>query len=82
MDAPTAEQLNDEDGFESVDRKSSPWRHGEYVSQVFRREADNTFWCARYRLSTDGETNELRDGGAVITQVRPEQRTVTVYVNL
>lgn len=76
---PTCEQLSDEE-LECVFRHSDPsWRHGTRETQVFRRETDGTFWEAKFRLSTDGETNELRDGGAVIRQVWPEQKTITAY---
>ncbi len=55
------------------------WRHGSYVTEVFRRESDSTFWKATYRLSTDGETNELREGLARIDQVEPYTVQVTKY---
>jgi len=47
------------------------WRHGCYVADVFVRESDSTYWQADYRLSSDGETNELREGTADIMQVKP-----------
>lgn len=78
---PTCEDLWEEDGYERVHREvDDSWRHGCYVAQVFHREADDTHWCASYRVSTDGETNDLRDGLADIIQVRPEEKTIIVYV--
>ncbi len=77
---PTHEDLSDEIGVKSVHREADDsWRHGSYVTEVFHRESDNTYWMASYRLSTDGETNELRDGEADIKQVEPFERTVTDY---
>ena len=80
MDKPTCDQLFEEDGFESVHRESDDsWRHGSYVFEVFRRASDGTFWGASYRLSSDGETNELREGLADVFAVEPIQETKTVY---
>lgn len=63
---PTCEDLYNEDGYKSVYREADDsWRHGSYVTEVFERESDNTFWLVKYRLSTDGETHELRDDGGV-----------------
>lgn len=77
--APTCEQLSD-DELPSVFRESDDsWRHGVRVTQVFHRESDKTYWRAHYRLSTDGETNELAEGRADITRVYPHQVTTTVY---
>ena len=55
------------------------WRHGTRETDVFHRESDDTYWQAKYRLSTDGETNELREGLADISQVWPQQVMKTVY---
>ncbi|WP_149648883.1 hypothetical protein [Azospirillum argentinense] len=65
----------------SVSREAdTSWRHGAYITQVFHRAADDTYWRALYCLSTDGETNGLREGDAEITQVRPVEKTVIDYV--
>lgn len=81
MDAPTCEQLNDEDGFDRVSRISdASWRHGTRETQVFRRVADGTYWETTFRLSADGETNELAEGLARIRQVHPQEKMVTVFV--
>lgn len=78
---PTCEQLLDEDGLKSVQRDADDsWRHGAYISQVFHRTDDDTYWGVNYELSTDGETNGLREGTADILQVRPVTKTVTDYV--
>jgi hypothetical protein len=80
---PTCEELFDIDPtlFTMVERQVDPsWRHGVYMSDVYRRLSDDTYWCAEYRKSTDGETHELRDGIAAIEQVFPRQITKTEYV--
>ena len=80
MNKPTHEELFDEDGFENLDREDdTTWRHGSYVKEWFRRIEDETFWLAQYYQSTDGETNELRDGGAIISHVEPYEVTVIRY---
>jgi len=77
MDKPTCEDLKN---MESVSREADDsWRHGAYITEVFHREKDNTYWMAVYCLSTDGETNELREGMADIAQVIPYERTVIDY---
>ena len=58
------------------------WRHGSYVDEVFHRASDDTYWMASYRLSTDGETNELHEGDAEIRQVVPQEKTVVTYVGV
>jgi len=58
------------------------WRHGSEMETVYHREADNTYWRAIYRVSTDGETNELKEGNADIHQVKPRQITVIQYVEI
>ena len=81
MNEPTCEDLFEEDGYKSVHRDADDsWRHGAYIGEVFKRESDGTFWLAAYCLSTDGETNGLREGDADITQVTPEQVTTMKYV--
>lgn len=77
---PTCEELFEEVGFTEVQRETeSGWRHGTDETRVFRRKSDGTFWQVCYRVSTDGETNELREGTAEIGQVKPRQVTVTEY---
>ena len=76
---PTCRQLLDEE-LELIDRKSDDsWRHGSYVTAIYRRDEDETFWRASYQRSADGETNGLREGLAKIEQVFPKEVTVTVY---
>lgn len=77
---PTHEQLTyDEDTLKSVSRElDDSWRHGNRVDEVWKRERDGTYWFAHYRLSTDGETNELRDGECDITRVYPVTKTIQV----
>lgn len=77
---PTHDQLLDEDGLKRVHREDdASWRHGSYRTEVYLRESDNTHWSTTYRLSTDGETNELLGGTATIVQVEPYQKTITAY---
>lgn len=78
---PTCEELCEEDGFEQVHREADDsWRHGSYVTAVYKRASDGTYWEASYRLSTDGETNELREGLATITQVEPQEVKTIAYM--
>ncbi len=77
---PTHQQLIDLDGLESVHREADDsFRHGAYIYQVFRRVADDTYWSVNYALSTDAETNELREGICDINEVRAVKKTVIVY---
>ena len=76
---PTCKQLCNEE-LKLIKRESDDsWRHGSYVTAIYRRDEDGTFWRTVYRLSSDGETNELREGLAKITQVFPKEVTVTIY---
>lgn len=77
---PTCEQLWNEELEEIQEKVVDKWRHGVVVETIYKREEDATFWMASYRRSTDGETNELREGDAEICQVEPRQVTVTKYV--
>ena len=73
---------NDGNSYESIHRVADDgWRHGNIITEVFRRKSDNTFWKLCYRISTDGETNELRDneGDLEIYQVEPVEKTVITY---
>jgi hypothetical protein len=77
---PTCKEIFNETGFECVERRDNAgWRHGHYRNEVYRREADSTLWSVCYRVSTDGETNELREGTAEISQVEAYQKTITAY---
>jgi hypothetical protein len=79
MTPPTCQEICDE-AVDQVYRSSDPsWRHGTYEHRVYHRESDNTFWAADFRLSTCGETNELREGFAEIYQVWPVEVTKTEY---
>lgn len=82
MQAPTCEDLYNSrrDEYEVVFRETdASWRHGSYVSAVYKRLSDETYWMAQYRLSTDGETNELREGDADIYQVEPYEKVTIDY---
>lgn len=77
---PTNVQLLEEESVDVVHSSCTHWRHGTYESVIFHRPSDATYWCAHYCLSTDGETNELRDGGAHITRVMPVEVMSTQYI--
>jgi len=80
MSEPTHDELLDEDGLKRVQRETDDgWRHGCYVSEVFHRAVDDTYWLATYSLSTDGETHGLRDNQFSVTQVWPHEKTVIDY---
>ena len=81
-DKPTCDDLLNGDGFTLMQRQDdASWRHGSYVTEVFLRDSDNTCWKVCYRLSTDGETNELREGHADIRQCWPKDVVTTVFVD-
>ena len=52
------------------------WRHGRIMKTVWQRPSDETYWLAKYRVSTDGESNDLRDGLREPIQVMPEMVTI------
>ena len=81
MDKPTCDDLLEEVGYSEISRISDPsWRHGTRERAVYQRDSDNTLWAAEYRLSADGETNELREGLADIYQVAPKVIATTIYL--
>lgn len=82
MIPPTCEDLLDftDEEFEvKYHHSDTSWRHGSYETEVYLRLSDKTYWQAYFRLSTDGEINELRDGQATITQVVPVEKTIIAY---
>ena len=83
MDKPTHEELREssweDNGFKAVLRTTDDsWRHGVRVHQVFCRKADMTYWAVDYRLSTDGECDELAEGECKIEQAWAHDEVVTV----
>ena len=79
--APTQETLLEEDGLNSVHREADDsWRHGCYITNVFHRVSDDTYWSVSYSLSTDCECNGLRDGQYDIVRVVPREKMVIWYV--
>ena len=77
--APTYKELWEEE-LEPVHRKDdASWRHGAYVTEVFHRIEDDTYWQADYTASTDGETNGLRQGDVTIKRVWPYREEVIAY---
>lgn len=78
MNPPTCEELWNEE-LELVKEDFLYWRHGARKNQVYWRECDNTYWRASFRESTDGETNELREGVASIIQVYPQTVETIIF---
>jgi hypothetical protein len=77
---PTCEEIYQEDLGDAVLREADDsWRHGSYVTEVYHRATDNTYWQVSYDLSTDRETNGLRDGSASVVQVEQYEKTVKAY---
>ena len=79
VDAPTCEQVYEDDDLRLINETRGPWRHGSYITAVYLRKADGTYWKARYALSSDGETNGLREGDASISQCWPHEVTAIEY---
>ena len=76
---PTCAQIcNEELEFKHREIDDS-WRHGVRRMDVYFRKQDSTYWLVEYRVSTDGETNELREGFATITQAESFEKTVISY---
>ena len=48
---------------------------------MFKRVSDTTYWQAHYRVSTDGETHELREGDADVSRVYPHEVKAVVYTD-
>lgn len=76
---PTCEDIFNEELGDPVNTENGSWRHGMLRTEVYHRDDDNTYWQAVYRVSSDGETNELREGYAQITRVYPHSVITTVY---
>ncbi len=78
---PTASQITEEDeGLEVLKQEPiDTWRWGTVQEIIVKRLSDQTFWAATYRVSSDGETNELREGNARIVQVWPKERIAIVW---
>ena len=85
---PTVEQLSDaycedDDDFTEVDQTSNPtWRHGCYMTTVYRRLSDETYWQVRWQQMDGDDYNSLRDceiTDSAITQVEPYEIVKTAY---
>lgn len=76
---PTAHDVLEEI-LECVSSDADPsWRHGNNMTDVYRRESDGTFWQFCYQRSGDGEWNGLRENAYGVTRVEPYTETVTKY---
>ena len=90
-DAPTQAELfdaldctegeDDGDIFQVHEDNDPSWRHGVRRTTVFKRVSDTTYWQAHYRVSTDGETHELREGDADVSRVYPHEVKAVVYTD-
>jgi len=79
MSAPTCDQLFNEELGQPIYRDvDDSWRHGCYITEVYLRTSDQSYWRAKYRISDRG-AHELREGIAAIEQVEPYETTVTAY---
>jgi len=82
MNKPTHQQLINEELKSEYREVNHLWRHGCYIWEVFYRKDDDTYWAVNYRLSTDGETNELREELCDIIRVKPEECRKVIYVSI
>lgn len=84
IEAPTPQQLYDEVGFESVSQETHTESGGNYVTEVFLREHDVTYWRVHYFVSEDGYTHSLLNdeycNPPEITQVMPTRVQKTEYI--
>jgi hypothetical protein len=76
---PTCEQLWNEELEIVKETILSEWRHGNVLSVIYKRNADDTYWRATYRVSVDRDYNELREGSATIKQVVPVKVEIITY---
>lgn len=79
MQMPTQEELLNDKLIEVKIKADNSWRHGSYMTVIYRRDSDQTFWMVKYAVSTDCETHGLRDGKYSCVQVYPYQIEVTRY---
>ena len=87
---PTVKQLSDaycegddDDDFTEVDQTSDPtWRHGCYMTTVYHRLSDDTYWQVRWRRGDNDDYNSLREceiNDDDIMQVEPYEVVKTAY---
>ena len=83
IEAPTRRELYDETGLAFVRKTVEESHTGEYLTKVFRRECDNTYWQVCYFCSYDGYVNGLRGskhcGPVEITHVYPVEVVTIKY---
>ena len=85
IEAPSRQEIRDEIGFVSVHRTVGGDNcNGDDVTEIFRREYDNTYWQVCYFISDDGYVNGLRNSEycnpARITHVKPVQVVAIRYM--
>ena len=88
LNPPTQKELwaahcEDSEDIESVQiNNDTSYRHGCYVTEVFFRKTDATFWRINYTVDGTGDHNSLRDEKASVDvgRVMPEIVKETRYV--
>lgn len=79
MDHQQFKELWQDDRLVTVDRESDDsWRHGSYITEVFKDEETGKFWQADYRKSGDGEYHGIRDNDFEFCEVEPVEEVVTI----
>ena len=78
---PTCEQIfNEDEDLEVVSEETvGNWRWGHVEECILHRKSDDSFWSCSYRVGSQGETHDLRDGDADIGQVEPTIVVTTKY---
>lgn len=81
---PSPIDLLDENGYECIEENTiDRWRWGTVEEWIYQSEdTPPRYWSATFRISTDGETNGLRDGEAVIAEVVPTEVIKTVWTRI
>lgn len=86
VDTIRAAWQEDDHDFEQVHEDADPsWRHGCYMTTVFKRLSDETFWSVSWQKNGDGEYNSLRDGDCSdgdVMQVWPHTVTTVEYMGV
>lgn len=54
------------------------WRHGCYMSEVYKELDSETYWRVDYQLSGDGEWHSISELAFDIVQVEPYTETVVL----
>lgn len=82
---PTFDDIRQELYLEEVStRVVGEWRWGNVYEGVYRFNGSDKLWAATYRISADGETNELRENPAakLCYEVKAVVKMHTEYVRV